>query len=262
VTLDIPLPVDIVGYAALVARIGGFLVIAPVVGSRAVPVRWRVLFSVMTALAVASALPAHWQTPRPDGPLGLPYLAALIGSEVLLGLVVSLLVHTMFEIFSFAGHVIGINMGFAFAQQIDPTLEIQSSMVSVFMTQMFTIVFVVSGGIDLLLQLAVLSVHRIPPGGFSLGQVGTGPLITAVGRIFATGFELALPIFCVTMFINVALALMTRFGEELQVLMLAFPVRIAVGFYIVFATVPLWVHLAGRLVRQAPIRLTDIMPPA
>jgi flagellar biosynthesis protein FliR len=51
----------------------------------------------------------------------------------------------------------------------------------------------------------------------------------------------------VGLLINVALGLMTRFGEEFEVLMLAFPIRIAVGFFVMAATIPVWVHLAGRL---------------
>jgi len=250
VNIAVPLPLDILRYAALLARIIGFLVLAPVTGSRLVPVRWRVLLAVATSVALAAALPAHWRVARPVGTVGLPFLAVLLGSELLVGIMVSLFVHILFEVFAFAGHVIGINMGFAFAQQVDPTLEQQRSIMSVFMTQMLTVVFITAGGIPLLLQLAVLSIRQLPPGTAAPARIGMEPLLAAVGQLFATGFQLALPIFCVTLLINVALGLMTRFGQDFEVLMLAFPVRIAVGFFVMTATVPVWVHLAARLTRR------------
>lgn len=246
--LDLPLPADVLRYATLLARITGFLFLAPVTGAQVVPMRWRLLLAVTITLVLGPVLPAGWQLPQAGGPLGLPYLAVLLGSELMLGIMVSLFVHILFETFAFAGTVVGIDMAFEFAQQIDPSLEQQSSVMSVFMTQMLTLVFVSLGGIELLVQLAALSVRRLPPGSSVPAALGLPTLVAAVARMFATGFQIALPIFCVSLLINVALGLMTRFGEEFEVLMLAFPIRIAVGFFVMAATIPVWVHLAGRLI--------------
>lgn len=259
-TLSLPLPLDIVGFTALFARVSGFFIVAPIVGSRVVPMRWRVLMCLAVSLLLASVLPEHWRLSQPDGAVGFVYLSVLIGSELLLGIMVSLFVHVMFEMYAFAGHVVGINMGFAFARQVDPTLDVQSSMVSVLMTQLFTIVFVALGGIDLLLRLAAFSVQRLPPGAFAPSAIGLAPMTRITGQIFAVGFQLALPVFCVTLFINIALGLMTRFGEEFQVLMLAFPIRIIVGFFIMSATIPLWVHMAGRLMNRIMRDLAQLLP--
>jgi flagellar biosynthetic protein FliR len=259
VNLTVPIPVDIIRYAALLARLGGFLVLAPVTGARVVPVRWRVLLCVAVAVTMGSVLPGHWRIPQANGPIGLPYLAILIGGELLLGIMVSLFVHIMFEIFSFGGQVVGINMGFAFAQQIDPTLERQNSLLSVFMTQLLTIIFVSTGGIHLLVRLAVLSVYRFPPGAASPATIGVAPMVSLAGQIFAIGFQLALPIFCVTLVINVALGLMTRFGQDFEVLMLAFPVRIAVGFFIIAGTIPVWVGLASHLIDRVMHRVAELL---
>jgi flagellar biosynthetic protein FliR len=259
VNLQVPIPVDIIRYAALLARLSGFLVLAPVTGARVVPVRWRVLLCVAVAIAMGGVLPGNWQVPKATGTVGLPYLAVLLGGELLLGIMVSLFVHLMFEIFSFAGHVTGINMGFAFAQQVDPTLEQQNSMLSVLMTQLLTVLFVSTGGIQLLVQLAVLSIHRLPPGTAGASTVGLAPMVSLAGQVFALGFQLALPIFCVTLVINVALGLMTRFGQDFEVLMLAFPVRIAVGFFIIAGTIPVWVSLAGHLIDRILRRIGSLL---
>lgn len=258
-TLNLPLPADVLRYAALLARVSGFLVLAPVTGARVVPMRWRVLLCVAICVAMSSALPDHWRVPHDGSTIGLPYLAVLLGSELLLGIMASLFVHLLFEIFAFAGHVVGIDMSFEFAQQLDPTMEEQSSVMSVLMTQLLTVVFVSVGGIELLVQLAVFSVHNHPPGSATVGTIGMAPLIATAGETIAVGFQLALPIFCVSLLINVAMGLMTRFGEEFEVLMLAFPVRISVGFLVMLAVIPVWVHLAGRLTNQLFARLAHLL---
>jgi len=259
VNLDLPLPADVLRYAALLARISGFLFLAPVTGAQVVPMRWRLLLAAAVTLVLGPVLPAGWQLPPAGGTLGLPYLAVLLGSELMLGLMVSLFVHVLFEIFSFAGTVVGINMAFEFAQQVDPSLEQQSSVMSVFMTQMLTLVFVTMGGVELLVQLAALSVRRLPPGVSAPTTLGLPALVASIAQMFAVGFQIALPIFCVTLLVNVALGLMTRFGEEFEVLMLAFPVRIAVGFFVMAATIPVWVHLAGRLTHQMIGRIARLL---
>lgn len=257
-TLTLPLPLDVVLFTALLARITGFLILAPVVGSRVVPMRWRVLLCMAASVLLSSVLPADWTIVPAQGTVGVVYLVLLIGSEILLGIFVSVFVHVMFEMYAFAGHVVGFNMGFAFARQVDPTLDVQRPMISVFMAQLFTIVFVVSGGVELLLQLGALSVYMLPPGSFSPVAIGMKPLVDITAQIFLVGFQLALPVFCVTLFINIALGLMTRFGEEFQVLMLAFPIRIAVGFFIMLSTIPLWVHMAGQLVERVMTSLPSL----
>lgn len=257
--LALPLPADVLRYAALLARISGFLFLAPVIGAQVVPMRWRVLLAAAATVVLAPVLPADWRTPPVAGTIGFPYLAVLVGSELLLGLMVSLFVHILFETFSFAGTVVGIHMAFEFAQQVDPSLEGQSSVMSVFMTQMLTLVFVSLGGVELLLQLAVLSVRRLPPGMAAATTLGLPSLVAAIAQMFAAGFQIALPIFCVTLLINVSLGMMTRFGEEFEVLMLAFPVRIAVGFFVMAAAIPVWVHVAGRLTHHAIGRLARLL---
>jgi hypothetical protein len=51
-------------------------------------------------------------------------------------------------------------------------------------------------------------------------------------RIFSEGFRLSLPIFAVILTINIAMALITKFAQEFQVMMLSFPLRLAVGLFV------------------------------
>ena len=77
-----------------------------------------------------------------------------------------------------------------------------------------------------------------PPGSLLINADTVGGMNGLIARVLIVGFQLSLPIMAVNLLINVAMAILSRVGEEFPVLMLSFPLRFGLGFIILIATVP------------------------
>lgn len=245
-TAEYPITLDVIRFLGIAGRIGGFTMAVPALGSEPVPMRVRILLVIAITVALIPIIPATWFTPTEGSPIGIVYLLKLVGAEAALGLIVALMLRLFMEAFAFAGELIGIHMGFAFAQQLDPSLEQTTSMIGKLMTMIFLMVFLAVGGHLVVLRLAAHSFSILPPGGLVLSEGMESGVLQASARLFVLGFKLSLPVFCIIFFIDIGLALMTKFGQEFQVLMLAFPIRIGLGLFILAASVPVIVPW-GRL---------------
>ena len=76
-------------------------------------------------------------------------------------------------------------------------------------------------------------------------------MIEISAKLVLIGLKLSLPVLAITFMVDVGLAMMTRFGPEFQVLMVAFPIRIGLGLFVLVATAPVLVPMARDACQQA-----------
>jgi len=69
------------------------------------------------------------------------------------------------------------------------------------------------------------SFERLPPGAFTLNKSVVDVVINAGTSMFATGLRIALPVIAFLLMIDLALALLGRMQPQLQLISLAFPVK-------------------------------------
>ena len=79
------------------------------------------------------------------------------------------------------------------------------------------------------IRLFAMSLEKIPVGTYALGPKMAEGVIRLGSSIFSVGMRLALPIIALLIMVDVALALMGRLNQQLQLLSLAFPVKMLVS---------------------------------
>ena len=97
-------------------RIGGLMVAAPFFGHRAVPVKTRILFSAVFAWALVGLVPG----PLPPNVTEVVPLMLAVVIEALTGVALGYAAQFIFFAMSFAGEVIGFQMGLSLAQVYNP----------------------------------------------------------------------------------------------------------------------------------------------
>jgi flagellar biosynthetic protein FliR len=239
-------------------RLSGFLLFAPVFGSAHVPPTVRALLPVVIGLVAAPLLPAGWENAALGATLSLPLLTVLVAAEFLLGVVAALQIQFFLEIWRMAGSMIAINLGLSFAQQVDPTLETEETVLSVLLTQFFIVLFLVTGAHLEFVRLAVASLQHVPPGTLLPAAELAETSGRLAGRIFVGGLHLALPILAIVLFVQAALGLIAKFCQELEVLMLALPLQLGLGVVLLTLLIPVFAgvmhsHLAEALDRIATL---------
>jgi flagellar biosynthetic protein FliR len=231
-------------FLLVLARVGGALVFVPLPGAGATPAPARVVLAVGFTLALASRWPIVAAPPS-----GLGVLLCWLAAEAALGLAIGVAVAIVIEAFALAAQVMGLQAGYAYASTIDPNTEADSGILLVFAQLMAGMLFFAVGLDRQVLRLFADTLERIPPGSFSPGAAQAQALIRLGANLFTFGLRLALPVVGLLILIDVALALLGRLHQQLQLLTLAFPVKMLTALLVlswIAALIPrLMLQLAG-----------------
>jgi flagellar biosynthetic protein FliR len=226
------------GLLLVLARVGGLVAFLPVPGFRNAPDTVRVVLAVALALALFPVWPV---LPNTNPSMGT--LTAWVVCEAGFGLLAGLAVAFLTEGFQIAAHVLGLQAGYGFAQTIDPTSQADSSVLQVFFSLTTGLLFFTLGIDHGLIRVLAASFVSFPAGSFpGLGSASASPtdgVLHLGGAMLSTGLRVALPVTALLILIDVALALMGRMQQQLQLLSLAFPVKMIAALMLLIALTPL-----------------------
>lgn len=214
-------------------RILGLLATAPVFNNGGLPIRVRLIAGLAIALALAPALP-----PMPAIPAGSWIGLIVLAEQLLIGVVLGFALRITFAVVDVAGELIGLQMGLSFATFFDPGSGGQTPVVSEFLGLLTTLIFLALNGH--LLSLSVLAES------FTLLPVSTSPIHAAAfssltrwaAVLFSMGLLLSLPLITALLVANIALGVLARIAQQLNLFAVGFPVTLALGFLVLMLSLP------------------------
>ena len=211
-------------FLLVLARIGGCLVFVPLPGIKAVPELVRAGLGFAFTLALFS----RWPIIDPAG-ITIGTFAAWLAAEAALGIAIGISVAIVLEAFGLAAQVLGLQAGYAYASTIDPNSEADASVLLVFSQLSAGMLFFALGLDREVLRLFAASLDKIPVGKYVLGPNVAQSVIHLGTNLFSTGIRLALPVVALLVMVDVALALLGRINQQLQLTSLAFPLKMLVA---------------------------------
>ncbi|MEQ8661172.1 MAG: flagellar biosynthetic protein FliR [Gammaproteobacteria bacterium] len=232
-------------------RVGGFVMAAPVIGTRAVPVRVRMIFALaLTAVLAPVTAPAAGYAP-----LGAE--SVLVGMhQVVIGATIGLVLRLTFFVFEFAGQLVSQQTGLGFASLVDPTSGAQVPVLAHFYIILATLLFFSFNAHLVLIELLAESFTLVPVGAQGLTSAGAEVILEWTGALIADGLLLGLPVIVALLAINFALGVMGRAAPQLNILAVGFPVMILFGMMLVLLTLDGLGAAAERLFGDAFATLT------
>jgi flagellar biosynthetic protein FliR len=218
-TVQVPFA-TLYSFLLVLTRVSGFLVFLPLPVLRAAPESVRILLSILVAVALFPV----WPTLAPgEVPFGQLVVWAI--SELGFGLTVGLAVAFLTEGFQMAAQSIGLQAGYGYASTIDPTSEADSSVLGV-IAMLFTSMLIFTLGIDhQLIRILAASFTRFPAGSWTPSLQSMDGVLHLGSGMLSTGLRLAFPVIALLLLIDVALGLLGRIQQQLQLLSLAFPAK-------------------------------------
>ncbi len=208
-------------FLLVLTRVSGLVTIAPVWGSRSIPLRVRAFLAIGIALIIS---PLFWYTPI-DDPANLVHLVMLLTHEYLLGLSLGLAVMICFAGLELAGQVVGQMTGISLADIASPDSESGVPVFSHFLHLVMLSVFLVTGGLQHLLDAFYQVFQRVPPGAARFHQPWLEALVEIASFSFTLGLQIAAPMMVALMLTIVVTGLISRTLPQLNVLAVGFNIN-------------------------------------
>jgi flagellar biosynthetic protein FliR len=151
-------------------RISGFVMAAPVLGTRALPMRARmILVLAITSVVAPVVTPAtHIE------PLSAAGLLTVV-QQVIVGATIGMVLRLTFMVFEFAGQFVAQQTGLGFAAMVDPTSGSQVPVLAHLYVILATLIFFVSDAHLVLIKLLAESFTLLPVGPHGPHQRRRGP---------------------------------------------------------------------------------------
>lgn len=236
----------------IVLRLTPILAFTPVFGGESTPRRFRIGLALLLAAAV---------TPF-DAGLGVRDTAGgelllLAVKELLIGITMALFVRILFDMIAAVGSLIDMSRGASMMQMFDPMSRSQQTPLALFHSVTALALFFSIGGHHLLLSAIVGSLQVAPPTqllpGRFLGEPAVSALIGLFADLFALALQLAAPVIVVMFITDVALGMMDRIAQGIQVFFLGMPLKGLLGVWIVFLSIGFTLNevISGAMARIA-----------
>ncbi len=219
----------------LLGRTTAMMSVLPVFSWTALPMRVRAAMALTFTLFLGTVLPAPALAPG-----STHWLAAtlLLTREIALGLALGLAVGLVFLAVQQGGILASRQMGFAAAQIMDPTSGQEGRIVGMIFQMCFVLLFLMTGGHRMLLEVVYVSFEVFPLGGaFEPGLLAWG-VLQASSAMLTFAVRLAMPLLAGFLILSVVLGVLARIAPEMNVLMISFPLRVSLGFFLASSTVP------------------------
>ncbi|TDX51916.1 flagellar biosynthetic protein FliR [Orenia marismortui] len=230
--------VQIYNFSLILSRILGFLLIAPIFGSKSLPNRFKLALAfLITILLFPLVADQNIQFPNQ-----LLIILFRIVVELLIGFIIGFIMLLNFIAIQLAGQFIDTRMGFAMANVMDPQNGMKAPLVGQFQNILATLVFLSINAHHHLLKVLSDSFTIVEITKFQSSKDLIPSLFRIIGNLLPLGFKLALPIIAILFIVDLAFGLVARVVPQINVFMMGLPTKTFVGLLFLSLIMPSYIN--------------------
>lgn len=222
-------------------RLGLAFIFVPLPGVKSVPEVVRALLILSMAAVVTPLMPALASLPASPA----AFVRALAG-EAVYGLAAGVVIALLAEVLTFAMQAFALQAGYSYASSIDPNSEADSGVLLIFALLVSNLLFFSLGGHHLVIRAFARSLEIWPVGGAAANLAWADAVRRLGGSILELSVRLALPVAGLLLLAEIALGVVSRIQSQLQLLSLAFPVKMLGTLAALAALAPMWAAVYRR----------------
>ena len=242
-------------FGLVLARVGGLLVTAPVLGGKQVPAQTKIGLAVVISLIF---VPLHLNV-GPTLPSALAPYGVLAGRELLIGLAVGFAVGLIFHGITMGSQLVGVQIGFGLGGVLNPGSGVESSLLENFYSVLATLIFLSANGHHAMLAALAHTFEIAPIGGEQGLAIDPIQVMAMLQSIFVVALRIAMPAIAALLLADVGLGLVGRVAPQMQVMVVGAPVKIVVGVLLLAASTPTTVALMDAVFRGTGQSLTRLL---
>jgi len=206
----------------------------PLFDSRNIPVLFKAGLSLSTSIILFSVV-------RPDN---IPFITKLIPfgigmlGEIILGVIIGLSVRLIFAGIQLAGQLVGYQMGFGIVNVMDPQTSAQVSVIAQLKYLIAMLIFLAVNAHHWFLRALVESFRLVPPLDFQFNNSLLEQLMGVANNMFVIAIKIGAPMVVSLLLTSVSLGLVARTVPQINIFIVAFPLKIAVGLLFLGLSLP------------------------
>lgn len=234
-------------------RISGIIFSAPMFSSQLIPNNVKIAVSLVLAVVVAPTVQS----------IGLSninplLLILLIAKEILLGIATGMMAQLLFVGVQIGGELAGFQMGFSMVNSFDPSMNMQLSIIAQLKNVAMILFFIALGGHLMVIGAMSESFRAVPLGIFTFKAEGFLYIAKMLSASFLTALKIVAPIFVVMLCTHVIMGIMGRLVPQLNLMIVGFPLQIAVGLSILSISLHYFFIVFEKLLHEYFMRIATL----
>ncbi len=226
-------------------RLLALIASAPILGNKEVPKRVKIGLAVLLSILIAPTL-----NPMPGIAIGSPQGLLITVQQIIIGVSMGFTLRLIFTAVEMAGEFAGLQMGLGFASFYDPQNATYSPVIAQWLGIIATLAFLAMNGHLMILSAIAESFHTLPVGEMMSGK--SFYLAAHWGTsIFSNALQISLPLLAGLLITNLALGILTRAAQQLNLFAIGFPITLTIGFFLVSFSLPYFAPILDRLTQES-----------
>ena len=239
--MDFSLAGMLSGVLVIGSRISGLMLFAPFMSNVAIPPRVKAMLVVLVTAVLYPVFAGRFETvPVARWPF-------LLGTELLVGVAIGITTNLVFDAAQMAGQVMSVQMGYSLVNILDPTTQVDTTVLSVYMQTMTVLIFLSMDVHHWILRAVARSFVYLPPGSATANAAFTAQLLRVGGSVLETGIQIAAPVLAATIIADLLLGLLAKASPQMPLIFLGPAIKSLFGLLLMSAALRYWPDLFGRL---------------
>lgn len=239
-------PVEFRTYLLVLLRVSILLFMFPVFSSNVFPARLKMGFAMVVSLLFYSVV----EVDLTRFPLTAVSTGLLVLAEALIGLTLGLCLRIFFGSVQLAGQIIGFQMGFAMINVLDPQTGSNVSIMDQLGYWVCVIVFLLLNGHHIMFMAVIDSFKLVPMGVFMMQKEMLVKMTDLVAQLFLLSIKIGAPVIVSLAFVSASFGLVAKFSPQMNVMIVAFPLKIIAGLVLFGLTLQIIVIITQNYIAQ------------
>jgi flagellar biosynthetic protein FliR len=224
-------------------RISAMFIAAPVFGHKAIPIIIKLALSLILAYIVFLTIDKS----NISIELNLASLVVYSIKEIITGLIMGYILNFVFWGISFAGHIIGFDMGLMFAEVLNPFEETQSNIIGEILFFTAVMIFLLINGHHYIITGLVASFSAIPLAKYTINEPVYHLLLKFSFTVFTIAVKIASPILVAFFLVHLAEGIIARVIPNIQIFFVSQPLKIGLGVTMIITLIPFYIYAIKSL---------------
>ncbi len=236
-------------------RIVAVFVTAPLFSNQAFPPLAKMALALVVSYLVFTFI-------NKDGiqlEISIWFIAVNVIKEFITGALLGFSVSLVFFAISFAGTLIGFDIGLGMASVLNPSEGTNNNVLGEYLYILGVLVFILINGHHYIIRAVIYSFSLIPLGYYTINAEVYDFIIKVGASVFVLAVKIASPILVSFFLVHLAEGIMARVIPQMQVFFVTMPLKIGLGIALLMVSIPLYLYMIKNLLNSYEEKLYHLI---